>query len=378
MTSLSFIIYIQVKKVGYNRLVVPSEIGNPVIAFDVDLAHGQLVTGTIIGKVFAWRIDHVIDGYDLSFSPNEASKTFQNKEESKANSYPSSSSSSSSSSFLNNLFKRSCESIQADYKDEPNLEYICRLMSHGSDEQCRGIFFQPDPPNPNLSSSSSSSTPNEAKTTPPPSSGLFGSLQLDAPRVNAIIGDLGIKYWSNISSYSHKSIKVNRYHSRSICTETVTLLAKSDLMFFQSGGAKVYKLDIFTNLTEEIPFLIPRACKAIYYDQKSLLLLRTSASKRDIEIYDWASKQLTHTLSFTKVHKYYHSFVHSGSRVAHVCCHRKVKVWDLLPGNSKPVLRYKLTHHSAPIVGELSFFLYILLFQYFPIMMFLFIEVLFY
>jgi hypothetical protein len=45
---------------GFNALVVPSNVSDPVTCFDVDLEAGYLVTGTAAGKVYCWRIDHIL------------------------------------------------------------------------------------------------------------------------------------------------------------------------------------------------------------------------------------------------------------------------------------------------------------------------------
>lgn len=42
-----------------NCLAVPGVVGDPFTAFDVDEATGYLVTGTAVGSVRLWRLDHI-------------------------------------------------------------------------------------------------------------------------------------------------------------------------------------------------------------------------------------------------------------------------------------------------------------------------------
>ncbi len=57
---------------GWNVLVAPSALGDPVTAFDVDLRSGYLMTGTASGVVTAWRIDHLLDLFGASYSHSQA------------------------------------------------------------------------------------------------------------------------------------------------------------------------------------------------------------------------------------------------------------------------------------------------------------------
>lgn len=44
-----------------NRLAIPGLVGDPFLSFDVDVQAGYCVTGTAIGAVALWRLDHVAD-----------------------------------------------------------------------------------------------------------------------------------------------------------------------------------------------------------------------------------------------------------------------------------------------------------------------------
>ena len=50
----------EVSQRGFNSLVVPSNVSDPVTCFDVDIEAGYLVTGTAAGRVYCWRIDHIL------------------------------------------------------------------------------------------------------------------------------------------------------------------------------------------------------------------------------------------------------------------------------------------------------------------------------
>jgi hypothetical protein len=44
-----------------NRLAIPGLVGDPFLSFDCDVPAGYCVTGTAIGAVALWRLDHVAE-----------------------------------------------------------------------------------------------------------------------------------------------------------------------------------------------------------------------------------------------------------------------------------------------------------------------------
>ncbi len=142
-------------------------------------------------------------------------------------------------------------------------------------------------------------------------------------RVNVVIGDLGVKYWSSFHADGNRAIKVlDRPHTKTKCQDTVTIRCGNDLMLFTSSSAEQHRLDFQNNTNEKINFMMQSKCVAMCFNGKLLVLMRTeldlSRAVRwltlkqsliivfsQVEVWDWDEKKLTHTIPFPRKNKVY-------------------------------------------------------------------------
>lgn len=315
---------------GFCTLAVPSSNTDPVTAFDVDEESGYMITGTAGGKVYCWRLDHILSPTDTpaaSEEPAPASVGVDEKTSAAAAALPSvtidiPARGSTAAQPREDTARRgtsttpSTPTVYAFGPTDVTSEYICRMLSKQSEEGIRNVFMK-------------------------------------GRDVYAIVGDVHAKHWSSPLAQTFDMIRFRRQHNYSVCTSTYTMSCKDSVLLLQTGGDSHF-VPLETP-AEQGPgkFVLPSRTIPSYYDGKRVVWVEEKKTgEKVVGVFDVATGEQLHELTFEKKLKYYWGFHLDGDDLVYISNSNVLKVWDL----TKPSKwKHKLQGHSAGVILSFCF-----------------------
>jgi hypothetical protein len=191
-------------------------------------------------------------------------------------------------------------------------------------------------------------------------------------RVTAVIGDLHVQRWRTCWDSGFEMFKFRRGHNYLICTSTYTMVHDKTILLLTAGNMDCFMIDLLNNpMGQTIRVGLPRRGTPTYFDGQRILWLDEKLNgTKVVELTELHSEKVIATINFPRKDKFYTGFqisgisysslntiMHSfdvcascdwyvtGNRMAHICCHFKLKVWDLT-NTQRPLYRFVAHKHG--------------------------------
>lgn len=256
----------------YNVLAIPSVIGDPFTCFDVQDEYGYLVTGTAIGQIALWRLDHLLSSNALQ-AMNEQ---------------------------------------EIEKEKQKDKEVICRIMSPNSEEGVRYVYF-------------------------------------DDVQVFAVVGDLHLKLFASVHSASPHIIRFERNHNYQTCGNCYTLKSDHQVVLVNVGASDGVLVDTDKMRQTQFRLELPKGVIPCDFDGARFVYLEVDKEgDKAVKVFNVNDLKLKHELKFNKKKKHYWGFQLMGDEIVHVCCQKKLKIWNL-NDLSQPV--WKTVAHDERILA---------------------------
>lgn len=259
-----------------NCLVVPGLLGDPFTCFDADERAGYLVTGTAIGSVCLWRLDHVAA---VMLGDSAAVDSLS---------------------------------------DSESEEVVARVLTTSSDEGVKQIFIKDQQSV--RQSTAAERVLSAAIAALALSLSLFLlcalCLSLSPLRIFALIGDVHVKIWGSWHDPSSQMKKFDRVHEYKSCKEAYTLLGgerNSKVLVVTVGASEGVRLDLESMVQSACSIRIPSHSTPCAYDGRELLVMQVLQSGCKL-LQIWRTEggpsgdKLSHTLAFEKSAAFYWGF----------------------------------------------------------------------